>query len=154
MKQEMFNELESIRKAGGGFLRPTDIVEHARDEASSLHSWFEWDDGAAAEQYRLAQARALIRVAVTVNEQTSEKIRAFVSLTSDRNENGGYRAMAEILDDEVLMSALLRDAVAEVAAFKRKLDRYKELAELNHLVEAVNQVVEQHLPQSEVRESA
>ena len=144
MQQEVFNELEQIRKSTGGFLRPVDIVSYARDENSALHSHFEWNDSDAAEAYRLAQARALIRIAVIVNEKSSEKVRAFVSLTPDRNPDGGYRAMMDILDSGVLMDTLLRDAIAEVAAFKRKLERYKELAELNHLVSAVNEVVERH----------
>jgi hypothetical protein len=156
MQQEVFNELEQIRKSSGGFLRPVDIVEHARDEKSALHSHFTWDDSEAAEKYRLAEARALIRVCVSVNEQSSEKVRAFVSLTPDRNPDGGYRAITEILDSEVLMDTLLRDAVAEVAAFKRKLERFKELAELNNLVIAVNEVVERHsdVLQSDNRVSA
>ena len=104
----------------------------------------------------MAEARALIRVCVTVSEQTSEKVRAFVSLTPDRNKDGGYRAMAEILDSEVLMDVLLKDAIVEVAAFKRKLERYRELTELNGLIEAVDRVVERHadVTQSESRPAA
>lgn len=153
MKEDIYQELEQIRKSNGGFLRPSDVVEHARDENSALHSHFTWDDTEAAEKYRLAEARALIRVCVKVSEQTSEKIRAFVSLTPDRKGDGGYRAMAEVLDDQILMDVLLRDAVAEVAAFKRKLERYKELAELNGLIEEVNRVVDRHT-QSESRPAA
>jgi hypothetical protein len=154
MQQEVYQELENIRKATGGFLRPADIVEHARDENSALHSHFTWDDSEAAEKYRLAEARALIRVCVQVSEQTSEKVRAFVSLSTDRHKDGGYRSTVEVLDDEVLMDVLLKDAIAEVAAFKRKLERYRELTELNGLVEAVDRIVERHAPQSESRPAA
>jgi predicted TIM-barrel fold metal-dependent hydrolase len=146
MNADITQELERIRLAHGGFLRPADVVEFAKDEASALHSRFTWDDSEAAAKYRLAEARALIRVVVQVSEQTNEKVRAFVSLSSDRTTAGGYRAMADVLDDEVLADILLQDAIAEVASFKRKLERYRELAELNGLIEAVDQVMERHTP--------
>lgn len=44
-----------------GVLRPADVVDAARNPNSSMHSQFEWDDGEAAEAYRLQQARSLIR---------------------------------------------------------------------------------------------
>lgn len=44
-----------------GVLRPADVVDAARNPNSSMHGQFEWDDGEAAEQYRLYQARILIR---------------------------------------------------------------------------------------------
>ncbi len=154
MKQEIYQELEIIRRENGGFLRPADIVEFAKDRETALHSHFTWDDSEAAAKYRLAEARSIIRVCVQINEQTSENVRAFVSLSADRHKDGGYRATAEILDDELLMGILLKDAIAEVAAFKRKLERYKELAELNHLIVAVDEVVEKHNPQFEEKVSA
>src|SRR5262245_27290044 len=48
-----------------GFLTPRAVVEAARPEGSTLHPYFLWDDQAAAEEYRLAQARHLVR-SVTV----------------------------------------------------------------------------------------
>lgn len=44
-----------------GRLDPADVVEAARDPASPLHGYFEWDDTEAARQHRLGQARQLIR---------------------------------------------------------------------------------------------
>lgn len=156
MKQDIIRkELERIRINAGGFLRPADVVKAARDPNSPLHGRFTWDDTEAAHRYRLAEARALIRVAVIVSEETSEKVRAFVSLSTDREPDRGYRALAEVLDNEVLMDTLLRDAVAECAAFKRKMERYRELAQLNGVMNAVDDVVERHSRQeAEARISA
>jgi hypothetical protein len=108
-------ELDLIRQRAGGFLRPADVVDHAKSKKSALHGFFEWDDGKAAAQYRLAQARAIIRVVVQVNEQSSEKVRAFVSLQQDRNSAGGYRAFAEVVEDEALMLSLVEQARKELA---------------------------------------
>jgi hypothetical protein len=42
-------------------LTPEAVVEAARDEASPLHGYFEWDDASAAHAHRLHQARVLIK---------------------------------------------------------------------------------------------
>ena len=53
--------LLAIAARHDGLLSPAQIVEEARDPASPLHDEFEWDDDSAAEQYRMAQAGALVR---------------------------------------------------------------------------------------------
>ncbi len=54
---EAVKELEDRQ----GRLFPSEVLNAARDENSPLHDFFEWDDSAAAEAYRLDQARELIR---------------------------------------------------------------------------------------------
>ena len=44
-----------------GHLTPDLVVQAAQYEQSPIHSIFEWDDGKAAHQHRLWQARRLIR---------------------------------------------------------------------------------------------
>jgi len=67
-------ELESIRRSAGGLLRPEDVVEFARSPETALHEEFTWDDSEAAHQYRLWQARQVIRVNVTVIGNTESKV--------------------------------------------------------------------------------
>lgn len=126
-------ELEIIRQSSGGFLKPSTVVAYARNKKSALHNLFEWDDTKAAASHRIAQARSIIRVAVVISEQTSEKVRAFVSLSSDRGANRGYRSFADVLDDEELMLRLIEDAKTELAAFVRKFNRLREIGELNNI---------------------
>ncbi len=59
-------ELEALAEANNGILRPEIVVEFARDAKTALHSRFEWDDTEAAKQYRLWQARQIIKVAINV----------------------------------------------------------------------------------------
>lgn len=131
-------ELEHIRQSNGGFLRPQDVVEYARNPETNLHGKFTWEDSEAAEKWRLAEARAIIRVVVSVNEHTSEKVRAFVSLVQDRRQDGGYRAMVEVLDDEALTAAMLQDAFNELSAFKTKYQKLQELTQLSGVFSAIN----------------
>lgn len=145
MNESAKQELEIIRSENGGFLRPIDVLNYARDEKSALHEYFEWDDNEAAEKYRLAQARALIRVAVVVEERTSAKVRAYVSLSNDRTAEGGYRAIAEVINDEVLRETLLADAMKELAVFQRKYQQLKAVTELGGLFAVIEDVVRSNL---------
>ena len=122
-----------------GKLVPRAVVDFARDNPESeLHRHFEWDDGAAAEKYRLTQARALIRVVVIVPEPYPHKVRAFVSLPEDRQE-GGYRAVKSVLNDTERRAQLLRGALADLNTWRRK---YAVLQELAQVFEAADAVLE------------
>jgi hypothetical protein len=123
------NELERIRRANGGLLRPEDVVAAARPRGSLLHGQFEWDDARAADEYRLWQARQLIRVAVTVLPQTDRPIRAYVSLRTDRTvAGGGYRSLCDVLSDGQLREQLLAEALDDLETFRTKYGRLRELA--------------------------
>lgn len=147
MNKAAREELEIIRQKHGGFLRPTDIIKFARSKSTALHRFFEWDDGKAAEKFRLDQARELIQVVVHLNEETGEKVRAYVSVSTNRGKGGGYQAMADVVDDERLMRQLLADAKGELANFQRKYSTLRRIASMVGLFEEVDRVLsteEQH----------
>jgi hypothetical protein len=121
------DELAQIARQNGGLVFPAKVVEFAKDQSTALHSRFIWDDTEAARRYRLDQAREIIRVNVTVISKDAPPVRAFVSLSSDRKAGGGYRALVDVLSDDVMMQRLLDDALAELEALKRK---YEQLAAL------------------------
>lgn len=125
-------ELERLRKAHGGILKPEEVVEAAKPRTSPLHRCFTWDDDAAAHQWRLEQARRLLRVFVHIVDDGDKRIesRVFVALSSDRPDGGGYRALADVLEDEDLRQVLLHDAYDDMARFRRKYVDLKELAEV------------------------
>jgi len=120
-------ELEKIAKQNGGLLNPEKVVAFARNKRTALHSRFTWDDGAAAHQYRLWQARQVIRVNAKVIEDTGEEMRVYVSLKADRGE-GGYRRLVDVMSDEERRADLLIEAKAELAVFAEKYRHLNELA--------------------------
>jgi hypothetical protein len=121
-------ELERIATRNGGLLKPEKVVEAARREESPLHSHFDWNDTAAAQAWRIHQARNLIRVVVTFIGEDKTAARVFVSLTPDRPEHNGYRAMTFVMGDEASRKQLLADALEELARFQQKYSALKELA--------------------------
>lgn len=90
-----------------GRLTPEAVVRAAKDPTSPLHKRFEWDDSEAAHQYRLEQARRLIRsvmVTITTEERTistvhyvrdpaAEPEQGYVSLAQLRSEPDNARVM-------------------------------------------------------------
>jgi hypothetical protein len=122
--------LQRIQRANGGLLRPEDVVSEARAKISPLHPMFEWKDSAAAHEYRLWQARQLIRVSVIFLPNGSDQaIKAFVSMLDDRTQDGGgYRALVDVLSDKTMRQAFLKEALAELQVFERKYQMLSELA--------------------------
>lgn len=133
-------ELQRIARLNGGLLQPEAVVDAARNKTSPLHSRFEWNDGKAADAYRLWQARQLIRVSVTMigGDEDQEPERAWVSLKSDRyEERGGYRSLVSVLSDEEMRAQLLHQAQEDMEGFREK---YKRLQELSEVIEAMKRV--------------
>ena len=154
MREDVKSELEFIRQRNGGLLKASDVVEYARDNNSALHTMFEWDDSEAAEKYRLMQARSIIRVVVQIIPDTNEKIRTFVSLSSDRVQGNGYRVIADVMEDEQLIDTLLQDAKNELASFSRKYARLQSLDELRPVLNEIDRVINAVQPVNEERASA
>lgn len=122
-------ELDAIAAEHGG-LTPALVLDRARDPRTALHSLFEWDDSVAGERYRLLQAQNLIRVVATiipVNDGQPVRVRAYVSLGSERGE-GFYRPMRLVMADPKLRAQAVADALAEFEAFQRKWQHLDELA--------------------------
>jgi hypothetical protein len=107
-------------------LKPETAVEWARAHPqSALHSSLEWDDSAAANEFRIWQVRRLI--AIHIVSETG--VRQMVSLTIDRTKvGGGYRALDDVLASGTMRDVLLADALAELERTRSKYESLVELA--------------------------
>lgn len=125
-------EIEALVDRYGGAITPAQVVAFAEDPTTALHGLFEWDDSEAAKRYREVQAEQYLRVTVTVLKsegQDTLRIRAFVSLPSDRGENG-YRRTVDVMQDAGRKAELLQHAELE---YRRYRQRYRHLEELSAL---------------------
>ncbi len=138
--EKVAGELEQLRAAKGGLLKPEDVVEFAKDPNTALHAQFEWDDTEAARQYRLVQARTVIQLIVKVVGEPPVPMRAYVSLPSDRVAGNGYRSLEDVVNDESRMQELVRDALERLQATQR---RYAQLKTLLPIWAAIDAAVEQ-----------
>ena len=129
-----------------GIISPEMVVEAARSKSSPLHDHFTWDDTEAAHQFRILEAKKLLRVTVEyLPIPQSESVRAFVSLGSDRLDGGGYRTSVSVFSDEQMREQLLLDAQRDMQAFIR---RYKHLTELSGVIEAMSSLALRKLRKS------
>lgn len=138
--EETIGELKKLCKKHNGILKPEIVVDAARSITSPLHKYFTWSDIEAAENYRLWEARKLLRVTVIFlpNENGEYiRVRAFQSLTTDREkEGGGYRTTVSVLSNNQQRQQMIDDALNEMQCFQQK---YKNIVELNDVFEAMNQ---------------
>lgn len=140
MNHNIVQELRNIAAANHGILRPKDVVNAAKEPNSILHEHFNWDDSDAAHQYRLWQARQLIRVSVDYIQCNGQEtaIRTFVSLTPDRKAGGGYREIVAVAQNPDWYSQMLVDAQRDMDTFRR---RYKHIKEVTPVIVAMNNVL-------------
>lgn len=129
-------ELKTLTEKNQGLLMPEDVVQAARRESSPLHSQFEWDDGEAAERYRIWQARRLISVSVERIFSGTKQIqtKVFVSLSTDR-KTGGYRTFVDVVADDDQRSRMIQDSLDAMVHFQEK---YKWLSELREIFKAMD----------------
>jgi len=130
-------EIGEIRRLHRGVIDPVDVVEYARNPETELHRHFEWDDSAAAEEYRLWQARHIIARVTVIPSEDIGPVRAYVSLVSDRVKGGGYRAIENVFRNPRMREELLDRAMAEAEAWHK---RYEQLTELSPIFAGIEQV--------------
>lgn len=126
---KVYDELQVI----GDNLKPSDIVEAAKDERSELHKCFEWDDTVAAEKWRIQQARTLLLNLVIVDSERKEEPQQLRLMYTSKN--GGYKQTKLIVQQPDEYEALLERARAELRAFKSKYAMLQELQEIFELID-------------------
>lgn len=134
--------LEWLRQQQKGELTPHDVVADARNPNSPLHSYFEWNDGAAAEQYRLAQARGLIRAVVAIyvdNKQPAVRVKAFVHIPEPGAPH--YRSTAHAMSQRNTREMVLQRAWSEFQQWRRRYKDLKEFADLFTKADEVGKVL-------------
>jgi len=144
---ELAAELERIRALDPeGKLRPRTVVDLSEDKNHPLHDYFDWDNELAGDKWRLAQARGLIRVVVTVLPTDDRPVRAYHSLRGERSppeeddelgSTGSYRPLQEIVSNDAMRAMLLHDALCDLQTLQNK---YQQLVELAGVFEAAREV--------------
>ncbi len=137
-RKQIAAELELVARASRGRLDPKRVVAWARaNRRSSLHSCFQWNDGKAAEAYRIWQARELI-VSVEVVYRDGKRRQSWVSPVTFRGR-GGYCRLVDVMDDTALRAGLLAQALAELEAVCAKYEDLCELAGVRAAVRLIRQ---------------
>lgn len=119
-------ELERIREQNSGRLAPRDVLDAARPEDSPLHAAFQWDDSKAAEEYRLQQARTIIKIVVMKSEGSDTPVPVYVHVNV--NKEPYYQNITIAVNDHSEWDSALTEARREVADASRALDALLRVA--------------------------
>ena len=127
-----------------GRLDVEDVVDESRPESAPLHNCFEWDDAVAAEEYRKTQAGAILRQITVVVEKEAQRepmvTRAFVNVQST------YRPIQVVVRNEDMRVEMMRDAMRDMDAFKRKYETLELLGPVMTAIDNVTKLVRQERP--------
>ena len=119
---------------GNEKITPEQVVEKAKDETSELHKCFEWNDSIAAEKYRITQARNILRMLVYAPQKEDEQPVRVYHITTEKCT---YQPTKHFVLQEDEYQSLLKRAMAELQAFKKK---YHTLTELEAIFEAMETI--------------
>ncbi|WP_028753679.1 hypothetical protein [Rhizobium leucaenae] len=128
--------LDLLRQKLHGELTPKDVLDDARHDNSPLHSFFEWDDSEAAEQYRLQQARGLIRSVVAIYTQPDKpaiRTKMFVHIPEPGAQH--YREASHAMSQTATRKAVLQTAWRELQAWRKRYSDLKEFSDLFQVID-------------------
>lgn len=123
---------------GSENVTPESVLEKARDESTELHKCFEWDDGIAAEKFRLSQARQIIQMIVVTEVEDKKPVGEQKRVFQISSEPHVYQPIKFFKDNADEYDILLKRAKKELVAFK---NRYEKLSELEEVFEAIEKIV-------------
>lgn len=145
--QKAYDAIEKIRSSKGGACSADDVVAAARSARNPLHNLFEWDDSQAAHEYRLQQARTVLRaLEVTYKEREHEPTRAFEVVVKERKSDKPSEAKTlwssheQAVSDPRSREALIAEAVQQLMAWRR---RFKMLNEFDRLLGAIDAAIDE-----------
>ncbi len=138
-------ELQAIEQRYGA-IKPDLVVSEARPKGSPLHPFFTWDNGKAADQWRLEEARQIVRSVRIIHDDipAAEQpvIRAFVSVKAsdrDRFDGTGYISTTRAMKVAFYHDQVLASAKNELEQWRR---RYSDLKEFGTLYVAIDEVLD------------
>jgi hypothetical protein len=136
--QRIGEALTAISVEGGGHLSPAAVVDAARDRAHVLHPHFEWRDRIAAEQYRLDQARTLIRVIRVIDDQDEDQTPGIAFLSVKANGGHNYYTKSAVAASVQLQALVLQQAERDLQAWEK---RYGEIQDICRSVRELRETI-------------
>tara|TARA_R100001129_G_C5235625_1_gene223914 strand:- start:67 stop:537 length:471 start_codon:yes stop_codon:yes gene_type:complete len=123
--------LDSLSISGPGDAR--EIVDAGRPTSSPIHSYFEWDNEIAGEEYRVIQGRKLGGSLVEIKRDdngNSVPVRRYFTVYRSSDTLKEYVKREIVLNDEEKYLQLLEQAIRELKGMQR---RYHTVVELNDI---------------------
>jgi hypothetical protein len=122
--QSVGEELNNILSEEGK-LETEAVLERAKDKKSPIHAAFEWNDKVAALDFRLMQARRLIKCTVSVDDITGNRDPVFVNV---RLADGSqyYQSIESAITNPDEWESVIRYARAALHTAYARLDQLEK----------------------------
>jgi hypothetical protein len=121
------------------------LVALAKPAKSPIHKDFEWDDTIAGHQYRLEQARNILRsiMVVYTNGESTEPTRAYhhVVVEIDGEMVPAYVPSKVVWESPDLAAQVIDDAKRELATWAKRYKEYESLSEAHGLVTSALELI-------------
>jgi hypothetical protein len=117
-------------------LTPERVLEVASERDNPLHRFFQWDNGKAAQAYRLDQARNLIRIVHVLRviddgrKQQPVTVRAIVNV----NPGKGFVTRNEAIGSETIRAAMVERHLRGLENWVRETSDIVELGPLRDVI--------------------
>lgn len=121
--------LGELMERFSGKLKPQELVDAARPKSSPIHSLFEWNDGKAADAFRLVQARHHInhlQIIVQVNGD-GKVTKAYHSVLIEGDDDRTYASVAVVRRSVDLREQVVQQALRELERWTERYREYKSV---------------------------
>ncbi|MCB1814355.1 MAG: hypothetical protein KDK04_21930 [Candidatus Competibacteraceae bacterium] len=148
--QKVGEELEALHEQKSGVVTSQDVVDTASDESSAMHPLFTWDDTEAAQKQRRSEAMFVMRNLVVVVKSTGSKdkvaskpipVRAMINARTEQGR--GYMPIAVGMADDKIRQQILKTALSDLNAWRRKYATLEELADVFTAIDELQPVIKE-----------
>lgn len=122
-------ELERIRQRRG-LLTAEIVLEESRKKSSPLHAAFIWDDKEAAHQFRLMQARQLIRSIEIVYEEREDQPRPQFFITK-KEDVKQYQPLEVVVHDQDMYEYTVQKVQSMLESAQRMMTTLEHMHGIN-----------------------
>lgn len=114
-----------------GELAASTVLEESRPSTAPLHGVFEWDDGKCGEEYRLIQARKLIRTVQIIRGESDKPVQKWVHIENQTGtqKEGAYHPIDVVTSQPDLFAIALRSLNARLNAAREAAEDLKHAAQ-------------------------
>ena len=140
-----YKVVEQLREQNDGAVTAEGLVKVAETKRNPLHHEFTWDDSVAGHEYRLIQARSMLRSFHIVREDIStdrpQRVYQVVRqpMAGSTRARHAYKSVDDIMKDDNLRAELLQRALRELISFRQ---RYRDLNELAVVLRSIDETLE------------
>lgn len=114
------------------------LLNEAKDPASPIHRYFEWDDAEAADAHRLERARLLIRSIRIVVSTASVPIETKAFHVTTSCGQTGYRPAATVFADQDMSTQVVATAMRELSGWRARYQQYRKVAQLAPIFDVID----------------